>query len=111
MATKRTHVKAVIQLRRGAEAKWIELDPILRIGEPAVSIDINKIKIGDGTHHWSELPYLSDIDSVNYLSLLNLPSINSIILEGDKTSSELGLQEEMDFLEESEIDEILFGGI
>ena len=111
MAVKRRHVKAIIQLRRGTEAEWISLNPILREGEPALSIDKNNIKVGDGRHHWSELEYLTYNDAIDYLTLYNLPSINSITLEGDKTGSELGLQEEMDSLEEADIDRIIFGGI
>ena len=48
---------------------------------------------------------------MDYLALYNLPSINSITLEGDKSGSELGLQEEMDSLAEADIDRIIFGGI
>ncbi len=59
MAIKRRHVKAVIQLRRATEHEWIELNPILRVGEPALSTDIYKLKIGDGKRHWSEIPYLT----------------------------------------------------
>lgn len=35
MAIKHKHVKAIIQLRRATEHEWIELNPILRVGEPA----------------------------------------------------------------------------
>lgn len=55
---KRRHIKAVIQLRRATEAEWISHDPILRLGEPAYSTDINRLKVGNGTAHWSELEYL-----------------------------------------------------
>lgn len=58
MATTNRHIKAVIQLRRAKEQEWIDLDPILRIGEPALSIDVNKLKIGNGKNHWSEIPYI-----------------------------------------------------
>ena len=58
MATINKHVKAVIQLRRAQESEWIDKDPILYLGEPAISIDKNKLKIGDGKHHWSELDYI-----------------------------------------------------
>ena len=111
MARINKHVKAVIQLRRGNETEWIEADPILHLGEPAVSTDINKMKIGDGVHHWSELEYLSSDAAADYEALFNLPSINSITLKGDKTGSDLGLQEEMDSLAEADIDRIIFGGI
>ena len=58
MAIIKKHVKAVIQLRRATEQEWIDYDPILRVGEPALSIDKDKLKIGDGRRHWSEIPYL-----------------------------------------------------
>lgn len=58
MATIKKHVKAVIQLRRATELEWINLNPILRLGEPAFSTDIYKLKIGDGETHWKDLEYL-----------------------------------------------------
>ena len=114
MATVKRHVKAVIQLRRATEQEWIELDPILREGEPALSTDKNKLKIGVGDKHWSELSYISSSGGAgvsDYKDLEGLPSINQITLLGDKDSSELGLQGEMDALLESDIDRIIFGGI
>lgn len=111
MATKKRHVKAIIQFRRATEAEWIQLDPVLRLGEPALSTDKNRIKVGVGNKKWSQLTYLDGDDEINYLQLANLPSINEVTLEGDKNSSDLGLQEEMDALLESDIDTILFGGI
>lgn len=62
MATTK-HLKAIIRLRRATENEWIEKNPILRLGEPAFSIDINKLKIGDGIHHWSQLEYLNAFDN------------------------------------------------
>lgn len=58
MATTNKHVKAVIQLRRATEPEWIGLNPVLRVGEPALSTDINKLKIGNGHDHWLDIPYL-----------------------------------------------------
>ena len=58
MATTNKHVKAVIQLRRAKEQEWIDLNPILHIGEPALSTDVNKLKIGNGKDHWSDIPYI-----------------------------------------------------
>ena len=55
---KTKHVKAIIRLRRALENQWIDKDPILRLGEPAYSTDVNKLKIGDGNKHWSELEYI-----------------------------------------------------
>jgi len=58
MAMTNKHVKAVIQLRRATEQEWINLNPILRVGEPALSTDKDKLKVGDGKRRWSEIPYL-----------------------------------------------------
>lgn len=58
MATKIRHVKAVIQLRRATESEWYEANPVLRLGEPAYSMDVNKLKIGDGNTDWINLEYL-----------------------------------------------------
>ena len=62
MATVKKHIKAIIQLRRATEAEWIEVDPILRLAEPALSTDVYKLKVGDGHKHWSELEYLNDAE-------------------------------------------------
>lgn len=60
MAIKKRHVKAVIQIRRANESEWIQYDPVLRLGEPAMSMDVYKLKVGDGTKHWSQIPYLME---------------------------------------------------
>ena len=58
MAIKKRHVKAVIQFRRATEAEWYQYNPILRAGEPALSTDIMKVKVGDGTTDWIALQYI-----------------------------------------------------
>lgn len=58
MAIKKRHVKAVIQFRRATEAEWYQYNPILRAGEPALSTDIMKVKVGDGTTDWVSLQYI-----------------------------------------------------
>lgn len=83
MATKHKHVKAVIQLRRATEREWVRLNPILRIGEPALSTDVYKLKIGDGKRHWKELPYLQNSggsgESVEYTAGNGIIIINNQI--------------------------------
>ena len=58
MAIVKKHVKAVIQLRRAKEQEWIDYNPVLRIGEPALSTDVYRLKIGNGQDHWADIPYL-----------------------------------------------------
>ena len=58
MAIKKRHVKAVIQFRRATEAEWYQYNPILRAGEPALSTDVMKVKVGDGVTDWITLQYI-----------------------------------------------------
>jgi hypothetical protein len=49
---------AVLQLKRGTAARWVELNPILAAGEPGFEYDTKKLKIGDGNTAWNDLPYI-----------------------------------------------------
>ena len=49
-----------LQIRRDYDYKWLTVNPILAEGEIGFVINSNKIKIGDGKHHWQDLPYLAD---------------------------------------------------
>lgn len=89
MATKIRHVKAIIQLRRATESEWIGLDPILRLGEPAYSTDVNKLKIGDGIHKWSETEYLFQSEFDYIMSLIEAGEYtagNGIVIEDREIS-------------------------
>ena len=82
MATLNKHVKAVIQLRRATEREWIDYNPILRLGEPALSTDVYKLKIGDGVRHWKQIPYLTS-DSGGGQSYV---AGNGIVITGNEIS-------------------------
>lgn len=71
MAIVKKHVKAIIQLRRAKESEWIEVDPILRVGEPALSTDVYKLKIGNGHDHWSDIPYLLQNEYEEIMELID----------------------------------------
>ena len=71
MAIVKKHVKAVIQLRRATELEWIDVDPILRVGEPALSTDVYRLKIGNGHDHWSEIPYMLESEYEEIMSLID----------------------------------------
>ena len=71
MATIKKHIKAIIQLRRATEEEWIEVDPILRVGEPALSTDVYKLKIGNGHDHWSDIPYLLQNEYEEIMKLID----------------------------------------
>jgi hypothetical protein len=51
-----------IQLRRDTDANWAAANPVLLEGELGIEIDAsrNRIKIGDGTTAWNDLPYFLD---------------------------------------------------
>lgn len=51
-------IKHEYQFKRGTAAKWAELNPVLRQGEPGFAYDQNKFKIGDGFTPWNALPYI-----------------------------------------------------
>lgn len=57
-------VKTTILLRRGTVAEFTEHNPLLRYGEPAFAVDIQRLKIGDGINHWIDLPYIGGEDTV-----------------------------------------------
>ena len=82
MATKR--VKAVIQFRRGLESEWIAADPVLRAGEPAYSIDVGRLKVGNGSFKWSELAYINsgggDIDVDDELSPVSVNPVQNKVI-------------------------------
>lgn len=48
-----------LKIRRDNSAIWIQINPVLEQGEPAVELDTGKMKIGDGEHPYVELPYTS----------------------------------------------------
>ena len=58
-----------IQLRRGEAALWTSANPILAEGEAGLEVDTGKLKFGNGTDAWADLPYFTAgggaVDSVN----------------------------------------------
>lgn len=53
----------------------------------------------------------SGLSSIDYnTQVINKPQINSVTLEGNKTSPEIKVQHEMDEITEQDIDEIINGG-
>ena len=75
---KNRHVKAVIQLRRATESEWYEANPVLRLGEPAYSTDVNKLKIGDGNTDWINLSYISSVTKESILETLSEASVEDL---------------------------------
>jgi hypothetical protein len=79
-----------IQLRRDTAANWNRINPILADGEPGLDITTNKIKMGDGTTEWADLPYLT-VDEhtrlVNDNAVVTLDSTGVLNIPGTINSS------------------------
>lgn len=50
----------IYQFKRGTAQRWIEINPILRQGEPGFEYDTGKLKLGDGFTPWLGLPYINE---------------------------------------------------
>ena len=48
-----------MQQRRGTQAQWSSVDPILSAAEIGFESDTTRFKIGDGVNHWSNLEYFT----------------------------------------------------
>lgn len=86
-----TTVISTIKFKRGTEARWAEVNPILENGEPGYVYDKYKFKIGDGVTPWNDLPYMDGKTEVmNFSNVSGFPSIGdpNIIY---KASNELSL--------------------
>ena len=57
-----------IKTRRGTLAQWNRSNPIPADGEPCWVSDIGRFKVGDGTRHFSQLPYVTLPDATSSAS-------------------------------------------
>ena len=62
-------IKTTFQVKRGTAARWEELNLILNPGEPGFEMDTFKLKIGNGSTPWKELPYVNDVDISKYITI------------------------------------------
>ena len=46
-----------MQLRHDTRANWTDANPRLLAGEFAYETDTNRVKLGNGTSRWLDLPY------------------------------------------------------
>lgn len=66
---------ATIQFKRGTAAKWAYLNLVLEAGQPGFVTDENRLKIGDGTTAWNDLPYVGESSVVNAQTHYDFPSV------------------------------------
>jgi hypothetical protein len=74
---------AKIKLRRDTEANWNSIDPVLASGEPGYETDTGKLKIGNGSDIWSELPYFDDQEMI-------LSAVTQNIVPNEDNAYDLG---------------------
>ena len=55
-----TTLKTKLIIRNDISANWTTHNPTLTKGEVGLETDTLKMKVGDGTHQWSDLPYYND---------------------------------------------------
>jgi len=68
-------------IRRGSAELWTNVNPILGEGELALELDTDRFKIGDGIHHWNDLPYASGppgIPGTQINKLIDIPDVYSV---------------------------------
>ena len=49
---------AIVQIRRGTTTQWAQSLKILRAGELGIDTTLNRLKIGNGTSLWVDLPFI-----------------------------------------------------
>ena len=79
-------IKTTFQVKRGTAARWEELNPILNPGEPGFEMDTFKLKIGNGSTPWKELPYVNDVDISKYITIEDIINGDVILPVATKTT-------------------------
>ena len=46
---------SLIQIRKGTTTEWNSANPVLGSGEPGYDLDLNYLKVGDGTSNWNSI--------------------------------------------------------
>lgn len=56
-------MKSKFYFRRGQSQSWTEQNIVLGPGEPGFELDTGKLKVGNGTTAWNDLPYINSSSS------------------------------------------------
>lgn len=85
-----------IQLRKDTAGYWEIVDPVLAAGEPGFETDTSKLKIGNGTDSWNDLPYVSaDLNNYATLEYVQSASANAVSYLVDSAPSALNTLNEL----------------
>ena len=81
-----TEILTTFQFKRGTAQRWIEVNPILKQGEPGFEYDTGKLKIGDGFTPWLALPYINsgDIDVSGQEEMVTVSTYSELPNTGDE---------------------------
>lgn len=52
-------IRTTFKFRRNLASYWAEKNPVLAEGEPCFELDTGKLKIGNGTTAYKDLPYVN----------------------------------------------------
>jgi len=88
----------IIQLRRGTTVEWETANTVLAEGEMGLDVDLDKIKIGDGTSTWLELDsfYSRTHEDLAGRNSADQHTIDSISLLVDTLNNKLNIDSEID---------------
>lgn len=78
-------VNHIYQFKRGTAQRWIDVNPILRQGEPGFEYDTGKLKIGDGFTPWLALPYINDVNVSGQEEMVVVASYSDLPKVGDES--------------------------
>ena len=70
----------IIKFKRGQSSSWVSQNPVLAPGEPGYEMDTGRVKIGNGTDAWLDLPYLGEDGTgvVNAATHLDFPTVGNV---------------------------------
>ena len=79
-----TVITTTFQFKRGTAQRWIEVNPILKQGEPGFEYDTGRLKIGDGVTSWTSLPYVSDAGGTDKDEIVSVSNYSDLPSTGNE---------------------------
>lgn len=70
-------IKTTFKIRRGESEVWENNNPLLVEGEPGYELDEHKLKVGDNSNRWKDLPYIGEHNIVNCSVRAEFPKVGN----------------------------------
>lgn len=86
-------IRITYQFKRGTKQRWLEVNPVLKAGEPGWEVDTHRLKIGDGITPWGALPYVE----TGADEILTVQTLNELPQPGDASRIYRVVQEKLLF--------------